>query len=205
MSESCCPSDEAIRKLSHKHRNVLWAVLLINLGMFFVEAIAGFLSGSTSVLADSLDMLGDASIYGGSIYILNRSARAKNSMALAKGILMGVLGLGVIIDAIRRFFEVELPHSDVMTVVGAMALAANLTCALLLLKHRGDDMNMRSTWLCSRNDVLASTGVIVAGLAVSYWNSRWPDLVIGGAIALLVLHSSWSILRDAAREMRQKP
>jgi Co/Zn/Cd efflux system component len=102
-----------------------------------------------------------------------------------------------VIDALTRFSAGDVPDASAMTTIGGLALAANLACAILLLKYRGDDINMRSTWLCSRNDALASAGVVVAGFAVSYWNSRVPDLVVGGAIAVLVLHSSWSIVRES--------
>lgn len=203
---SCCDcKGEALAKLRERQGRVLKAVLAINLGMFFVESAAGAMARSTSLLADSLDMFGDAAVYGASLYVLNRGPLWQARVSLFKGGLMLVFGLGVLAEAGSKALGHGFPRADAMGVIGAMALAANVACLLLLLRHRQDDINMRSTWLCSRNDILANLGVLGAAAMVARFQSSWPDVLVGVAIALLVLSSSFSVLREALQTLRQAP
>ncbi len=148
--------------MRERHGRVLWIVLAINALMFLVEGWAGLLAHSTSLLADALDMLGDALVYGFSLFVLARSARWHAGAALAKGGFMLAFGLGVLGEGLYKVFHPVMPGVGTMGVVGGIALAANLVCFLLLYRHRGDNLNMSSTWLCSRNDLIANVGVLLA-------------------------------------------
>lgn len=170
--------------------------------MFFFEFISGWLARSTALLGDSLDMFGDASVYALTLYALHRSARTRAGAALFKGAFMLLFGLVVIGDAVRKSMLGVVPEAGWMGVVGLIALAANTICFLLLFSHRSDDLNMRSTWLCSRNDLIANTSVIVAAVLVAFTGTLWPDVVVGLAIAALFLHSAWHVLTEAWREWR---
>lgn len=178
---------------------MLWIVLAINALMFFVEGWAGLLAHSTSLLADALDMLGDALVYGFSLFVLARSARWQASAALAKGGFMLAFGLGVLGEALYKAFHPVMPGVEAMGIVGGIALAANLVCFFLLYRQRGDNLNMRSTWLCSRNDLIANVGVLLAAGASYLLVSRWPDIIVGSIIASLFLSSAFSVLSHAIR------
>src|SRR5579859_1610671 len=152
----CCEDKGCeIAAMVASHRRVLWAVLAINAVMFVVEGSAGVLAQSTSLLADALDMLGDALVYGFSLFVLARSARWQAGAALAKGGFMFAFGVGVLGEAFYKVVRPVMPNVETMGVIGGIALAANLICFLLLYRHRGDNLNMSSTWLCSRNDLIA--------------------------------------------------
>lgn len=200
---SCCENKSCeIDALKARHRNVLWTVLAINSAMFFIEGSAGLLAHSTALMADALDMLGDALVYAFSLFVLQRSARWQAGAALAKGVFMLLFGLGVLAEAGWKIVHPVLPDAPIMGAVGALALAANLVCFYLLYRHRGDNLNLRSTWLCSRNDLFANTGVLLAAAAGYALASRWPDIVVGTVIAGLFLHSSYDVLRQALRALR---
>ena len=188
--------------MRENHSRVLWIVLAINAAMFFVESTAGMLAHSTSLLADALDMLGDALVYGFSLFVLSRSARWQASAALVKGVFMFAFGLGVLMEAAYKVFNPIMPQVETMGIVGAMALAANLVCFLLLYRHRGDNLNMRSTWLCSRNDLIANVSVLAAAGGSYLLVSPWPDIMVGTVIAALFLHSAYDILRDSLHALR---
>ncbi|MBD8525655.1 cation transporter [Pseudomarimonas arenosa] len=183
-------------------RRVLWAVLLINLSLFVGEFSAGWLAASTALQADSLDALGDAGVYALSLLVVGRSLRWRAGAALVKGVVQGVFGLMVAVEVIRRWFGDSTPAAPLMVITACVAMLLNLSCFLLLNRFRHHDINMRSVWLCSRNDVLSNLGVIVAAGAVAWWQSSIPDLVVGGLIASLFLHTSWSVLHDAWRDWR---
>ncbi|MDA0263750.1 MAG: cation transporter [Chloroflexi bacterium] len=189
--DSCCQDKacelEALRGTQYR---VLWIVLGINAGMFTVEVILGLLAGSTALLADSLDMLGDALVYGFSIFVVARGTRWRASAALLKGLVMAGFGLMVLTQAGYHFISPEVPDFKLMGVAGALALAANATCLLLLTNHRNDDLNMRSTWICSRNDIIANLGILVAAIAVFATGSMWPDLVVGLLITVVFIRSA---------------
>lgn len=178
-------------------RKTLRAVLAINAVMFVVEFTAGLLASSTGLTADSLDMLADASVYAISLYAVGRSARIRGRAALGSGVLQIVLGAGVLADVVRRFVVGSDPVSAIILTVGGVALAANVTCLLLLAKHRHGDVNLRASWIFSTNDVIANTGVIVSGALVWGTASRYPDLVIGLVISALVVRGGVRIIREA--------
>jgi cation diffusion facilitator family transporter len=183
------------------HSRVLWIVLAINAAMFLVEGVAGLLADSTSLLADALDMLGDALVYGFSLFVLSRSARWQAGATLAKGAFMLAFGLGVLGEAAYKVFIPVMPGVETMGIIGGLALAANLACFFLLYRHRGDNLNMSSTWLCSRNDLIANVGVLLAAGSSYLWASRWPDILVGSIIAGLFLHSAFGVLRQSLRAL----
>ncbi|MFN8370386.1 MAG: cation diffusion facilitator family transporter [Bacteriovoracaceae bacterium] len=197
MEECCNAKGEELQKLAINQSKVLKIALVINLTMFFVEIIYGFLANSTSLMADSLDMLGDAFVYGVSIYAIQKGVRWTNGISLLKGILMTLFGLVVVGEAFYRFFNPNFPTAETMGIVATIALIANIICAVLLLRHRNDDINMRSTWLCSRNDAIANVGIILAAFSVAYFKSKYPDLILGIVIAILVLKSSYTVIRES--------
>jgi cation diffusion facilitator family transporter len=206
MAGQCCappPLDPAAgRERYRRQRRVLWVVLVINATMFFVEITAGWLAGSTALLADALDFLADSATYGLTLYVLARSMRWKVTAALIKGGAMGLFGIWVMFEAARRAFDPALPDAATMGLVGAMALAANTASAVLLFWHRSDDINMRSVWLCSRNDAIANLLVIGAAGGVFATATAWPDLAVGALIAGLELSAARSILREALAHLR---
>jgi cation diffusion facilitator family transporter len=202
MDKCCNEKSIELRALAVNQKRVLWAVLFINILMFLIEGIYGLNAQSTSLLADSLDMLGDAFVYGVSLFVIGKTPRWNASVSLLKGIVMALFGLGVIAQAIYRFFTPSFPLAEVMGWVGGLALIANFVCAILLLKHRNDDINMRSTWLCSRNDVIVNLGVLAAAGAVALTQSKYPDLLVGVAVSALVLRSAFYILKESLGALR---
>jgi cation diffusion facilitator family transporter len=176
--------------------------LVINFVLFFVEAIAGLLANSTALLADSLDMFGDSVVYGFSLYVLWRSAAWKAKAALLKGALMALFGAGVLLEVIYKTISGIVPNAETMGIIGALVLLGNGICFLLLFRHRSDDLNMRSTWLCSRNDIIANLSVLVAAAGVKAADASWPDILVGAAIAALFLKSAFTVLRESFLELR---
>ena len=202
--DNCCEGKGTeLAALREQQGRVLVIVLVINLAMFFVEFVSGWLARSTALLGDSLDMLGDASVYAVTLYALHRSERTRAGVALLKGAAMAVLGLVVITEAVRKSLLGIVPDASWMGVVGVIALAANGACFVMLYRHRSDDLNMRSTWLCSRNDLVANTSVLGAAALVALSGSLWPDVLVGVAIALLFLHSARQVLAEAWRDWRR--
>lgn len=200
---SCCEDKSCeITALREKHRRVLQIVLAVNAAMFAVEGISGWLAHSTSLLADALDMFGDATVYAMSLYVLARSERAQGMVALVKGAIMLAFGLGVLGEAVWKVLHPVMPEAMTMGLVGALALAANLLCFYLLYTHREDNVNMRSTWLCSRNDLFANTGVLLAAGASYALTSRWPDIIVGTLIAALFVSSALHVMRQARMVMK---
>jgi cation diffusion facilitator family transporter len=204
--DDCCASKSCeLDRLAEQgsQRRVLIAVLLINAVMFVVEFGAGIAAGSASLMADAVDMLGDAFVYGLSLYALTRGARWKAGAALAKGGFILLFGLGVLIEVGVKIATGVPPSSPIMLAVGGVALIANLTCLALLWSHRTTDVNMSSTFECSRNDVIANLGVLAAAGAVFWLRSPWPDIVAGSAIAALFLRSAARVLRSAWPEFKR--
>lgn len=195
----CCPTISADHATQAK---ALRIVLAINLAMFFIEVVSGFVANSTALLADSLDMLGDAAVYALALYVVHRGSSWKAGSALTKGIVMAIFGVGVLIDAYFRLKTESLPSVSMIGGVGTLAILANLACALILLKHRNDDINMRSTWRCTRNDVIANAATLLGALMVYLINSRWPDAIVGVSIAVLVLVSAQRTISESVRELR---
>lgn len=170
--------------------------------MFVVEISAGLAAHSTSLIADSLDMLGDALAYSFSLFAVSRGVLWQARSAIFKGGIMALFGIFVVSEAIYKMIFPVLPHAETMGVIGALALVANSVCLLLLWHHRGDDINMRSVWLCSRNDIIANISVILAAAAVAISHNLWPDIIVGLAIAALFLRSAWQVLVSALKQLK---
>lgn len=205
MADSCCSSKSSeIERLARQadQRRVLVTVLVINAVMFVLEFGAGVLAGSTALMADATDMLGDALVYGVSIYALSRSLRWKAGAAMFKGLFILLLGVGIVLNVIAKVQSGIPPSSTLMMVFGGLALIANLLCLRLLWRFRRQDVNMVSTFECSRNDVLSNVGVLVAALAVALFHSPWPDILIGSAMAVLFLRSALRVIGDAVPQLR---
>lgn len=204
MADSCCENKSSeLQQLRLKQKNVLVAVLFINAIMFIVEFSAGWISASSALMADSLDMFGDAMVYGFSLYVLYRSELWRARAGLMKGIIMAAFGLLVLAQAGYRLTEGIVPVAETMGVVGLLALAANLICLFLLFRHRSDDINMKSTWICSRNDIVANVGVLMASALVAYTQSIWPDTLFAVVIATLFLRSSIGVVRESLAIARE--
>ncbi len=200
---SCCEDKSLeVDRLRERQFKVLWVVLGINACMFALEVTVGLLAGSTALLADSLDMLGDALVYGFSLYVVGRNDRWKAGAALLKGVLMAGFGAMVLVHVGVSLLFAETPDFRIMAITGVVALVANGTCLFLLTRHRGDDLNMRSTWLCSRNDIIANVGVVAAAAVVFLVGSPWPDLVVGLVITVVFLRSSVYVVQQAVTKLR---
>ncbi len=197
MTDCCTNAACEIDKLQARQSNTLKIVLGINIGMFLVEFVAGLVAVSTALLADSLDMLGDALVYGFSLYVVSRNDAWKAVSALIKGGIMALFALFVLGQGVYKLFNPMTPQFETIGLIALLALAANAVCLSLLWRHRADDVNMRSVWLCSRNDIIANTSVLFAALGVWLANSQWPDLVVGLGIALLFLRSAFHVFKDA--------
>jgi Co/Zn/Cd efflux system component len=195
MSCNCQPKGSAGIQLY-----VLALLLAINATMFCLEIVAGILANSTALLADSLDMLADAGVYGIALYAVGKPGSAKRRAALTSGIIQGALGLLVVGEVIRHFLYGIEPASLVMIMLGAAALAANISCLWLLRKQRHGEVHIRASWIFTRTDALANLGTIVGGGLVLATRSGLPDLIVGGAISLVVLYGSFEIIRDVASE-----
>jgi len=202
MDECCNDKSSALTRLREKQAATLRLVLFLNATMFVVEFAAGLLSGSVALLADSLDMLGDALVYGFSLYVVNRNSIWKARAALAKAGVMGLFGSVVLGQLILKLIHPQAPVFEAMGVVGALALAANGVCFGVLWRHRAEDINMRSVWLCSRNDLIANLSVLLAALAVWALRSPWPDILVGAPICTVFLRSALTVAREARDELR---
>ena len=203
-SDSCCSSKAVeLEQLARQsdQRRVLVVVLAINAVMFALEFGAGLVAGSTALMADASDMLGDALVYGVSIYALARSDAWKAGAAILKGLFILMLGIGAGINAIVKIGSGVPPSSTLMILFGGLALGANLLCLLLLRRFRRHDLNMASTFECSRNDVISNLGVLVAGGLVALLDSAWPDIVIGSVIALILLRSGFGVMVRAGEQL----
>ena len=193
--DDCCE----VREIPREQRRTLQIVLLINVVMFVTESVAGVLAHSTALFADSLDMLGDAIVYGFSLYVIGRGIAWQARAALLKGLIMAAFGIGLLVQVAFKIASGVTPTVEVMGVVGTLAFAANLGCLALLWRRRGDDINMRSAWICSRNDVIGNAAVLIAAGAVAVTRSPWPDLVIGLLVASVFGRSAVQVVRDASR------
>jgi len=179
---------------------VLILLLAINGVMFVAEIIAGIIGDSTALIADSLDMLADATVYAIGLYAVGRSLMTKAKAAHISGIFQVMLGLGVLFDIVRRFVVGSEPEPLMMIVVGIVALIANSICLVLIYKHRQGEVHMRASWIFSKNDVIANLGVIGGGVLVAWLGSPWPDLIIGLVIAAIVVRGGLYIIKDANSE-----
>jgi len=188
---------------NREEARVLIVLLCINAVMFFAEITLGILSESTALIADSLDMLADATVYGIALYAVGRSLLIKIKGAHLSGISQIILGSFVSIDVFRRLVWGSEPESYLMISVGLIALVANVICLNLISKHREGEVHMRASWIFSKNDVIANLGIIISGLLVYMLGSRYPDLIIGFAISIVVIRGGVHIVRDARNEKLQ--
>jgi len=202
MDECCIDKTRAIDRLRERQAATLRLVLLVNAGMFVVELVFGLLAGSVALLADSLDMLGDALVYGFSLYVVARGPLWKARAAVAKAAVMGLFGAFVFGQLVYKLVYPQLPTFETMGAVGALALAANGVCFAMLRRHRAEDINMRSVWLCSRNDLIANVSVLLAAWAVWITLSPWPDIAVGALICAVFLRSAFLVAREARAELR---
>ena len=198
--DECCDFRSDIPQ---RQRRILRIVLWINAVMFVVEFVAGLASHSTALLADSVDMLGDAIVYGFSLCVIGRGTAWQARAALLKGGIMAAFGAGVLAEVGVKIARGLVPAADVMTGIGALAFAANASVLVFLWRRRGDDINMRSAWVCSRNDVIANASVLVAAVGVAVTGSAWPDIGVGLAIAAMFASSAVTVIRDARRRLSQ--
>lgn len=198
MTDCCANTACELEKLRAAQSATLKLVLGINVLMFGVEFTAGILSASTALLADSLDMLGDAFVYGFSLYVVARTDAWKSGSALLKSMIMAAFGFFVLGQAIYKVIYPVTPQFEIIGAMATVALAANGYCLYLLWSHRTDDVNMRSVWLCSRNDIIANLSVLIAAAGVWATSSQWPDLVVGLGIAGLFLVSAFRVFQDAS-------
>jgi cation diffusion facilitator family transporter len=203
MSDCCADKACELEVLRRRQASTLKAVLAINAVMFVVEFLAGMAAGSVSLVSDSLDMLGDSLVYAFSLYAIAEDRRVKALSALVKGLIMAVFALVAIGQAIYKLIVPEVPAFEAIGGVGLLALAANAICFSLLWRHRADDINMSSVWLCSRNDLIANAAVILAAAGVWLTHAAWPDIAVGIAIAILFARSAFTVLAGSTRELRQ--
>jgi cation diffusion facilitator family transporter len=202
MTDCCEDKACAIDALQERQSSTLRTVLGINAVMFFVELVAGIISGSTALLSDSLDNLGDALTYGLSLYAVSRGPRSKAKVALFKGGLILTAGLFVLGQVAYKIVVPAVPAFETMGAISILALIANGTCLALLWKHRQDDVNMSSVWECSRNDIASNIAVFAAAAGVWFTQSAWPDLLIGMVLACLFVMSAFRVLRNGLAELR---
>ncbi|WP_126172356.1 cation transporter [Altericroceibacterium xinjiangense] len=206
MADHCCSSKGSELELLAQHadqRRVLQIVLAINAVMFFVEFGAGVLAGSAALMADAADMLGDALVYGVSLYAIGRSQQWKAGVALLKSAVILMLAIGVALNVWFKIRSGVPPSSTLMLTFGTLALAANLLCLRLLWRFRKQDVNMSSTVECSRNDVISNTGVLLAAGAVALFHSPWPDILIGAGMAVVFTRSAIRVALEALPQMRR--
>lgn len=207
MSARCCGHDhrnaaqDAARDAGF--RRVLWIVLAINAVMFVIEIGAGLAAGSVALQADALDFLGDAGNYGISLLVVGAALHLRAKAALIKGATMGLFGLWVIGATAWHALQGTLPHAATMGAVGFAALIANAAVLALLWAYRSGDSNMRSVWLCSRNDVIGNCAVLLAALGVFGTRSGWPDVIVAAVMGLLALQGAWLVIRQATAELRE--
>jgi len=202
MSAHCCHNEPVAKHMSPAYRRVLWLALIINALMFAVEISAGLRAGSVALLADSLDFLGDAGNYAISLFVLSMSLTWRARAAQFKAVSMALFGLWVLLATVWNAWHGSLPAAATMGLIGSLALLANLAVAALLYAWRDGDSNMRSVWLCTRNDALGNVAVLLAALGVHGSGSAWPDLLVAGIMASLALTSAWQVLRQARSELQ---
>jgi len=204
MADSCCGADVRFDGLDPRYKRVLWTVITVNALMFVVEIAAGHIAGSQALQADALDFLGDTITYGLSMAVIGRSVQTRSYAALFKGLSLTMMGVWVFGSTAYHVLVLGVPRAEIMGTIGIMALAANVASVLLLMRYKDGDANVRSVWLCSRNDAIGNVAVMGAAIAVWASTSAWPDLVVAGIMASLFLMSSSQILLQAWREYRSE-
>lgn len=203
QNKACgCSGNPQFDGLDPAYKRILWAVIFINAAMFIIEMSAGKLAGSQALQADALDFLGDAFTYGLSLAVIGMSLKVRSTAALIKGVSLLLMGLWVFGSTAYQFFVLGVPKAEIMGAIGVLALAANVASVLLLMRYKDGDANVRSVWLCSRNDAIGNVAVMVASVAVWFTATAWPDLVVAIIMAGLFLRSAQLILVQAWQELR---
>lgn len=204
MSGGCCNHNATFEGLSADYKRRLWAVIIINAVMFAVEMTAGQMARSQALQADALDFFADAVTYGISLAVIGASLKVRTMAAAAKGLSLFFMGLWVFGSTVYRVFYIGVPEAPIMGVIGFLALSANLLSVYLLVNYKDGDANVRSVWLCSRNDAIGNVIVMIAALGVWGTATAWPDLVVAGVMAGLFLTSSFQILTQSWAEWKEK-
>ena len=202
MAEHCCQHKaKELQQLQKRQSKVLWVILAINGVMFVVEFSGGIKAASLSLTGDSLDMLGDALVYGCSLYVIQKGKKAQARSAILKGSIMFVSAIAVFARATYQLVAQTVPTAQLMGEIGILALIANLICFLLLIRHRNDNINMSSVWLCSRNDIIANTSVLLTAGLVLITNSFVPDFILGLLLTIVFAQSAGKVLTQARQEL----
>lgn len=204
MGDKCCDNvcKVELNETHTRFKKALVVALYLNVSMFFVEIVYGFLSHSLSLKADSIDFLGDSANYFITLFVLSSALQIRAKASLIKAASMFAFGCWVLFEAVLKFRSPELPDSFTMGWVGFLAFAVNASVAYILYKFRGGDSNMQSVWLCSRNDAIGNIAVLFASAGVYFTGSKWPDLCVAGLMAVLAVHSSYLVLKTASRELK---
>lgn len=202
MSAGCCNNNATFDGLSADYKRRLWLVIAINAVMFVVEMGAGHAARSQALQADALDFLADAATYGLSLAVIGASVQVRSSAAMVKGVSLLAIGAWVLGSTIYQVFVQGVPEAELMGMVGFLALLANLASVALLVRYKDGDANVRSVWLCSRNDAIGNVAVMIAALGVWGTSSGMPDLIVAGIMAALFTTSAVQILRQAIAERR---
>ncbi len=204
MGGSCCENNCAVDALRARQKSTLIKVLWINAVMFFFIVGAALCGRSTALLSDSLDNLGDALTYGLSLYVVAQSVQAKARVALFKGFLI-FLGASVVVgQVVWKLFNPVVPSYEVMGIFSLAGVTANGLCLWLLWQHRSEDINMSSVFECSRNDIASNLSVFIAAAGVWLFQSGWPDIVVASLLVLLLLRSSFRVIRGALQELQRE-
>lgn len=205
MGASCCDESCGTAKSAADptYRRVLWIALAVNAAMFLVELVAGVAAGSVALMADALDFLSDAANYAISLFVLGSVLAVRARAALVKGLSLGAIGLIVAGNALYNAMVLQVPQAEVMGVVGLLALVANVGVAALLYAFRRGDANMRSVWICSRNDAIGNVAVVLAAAGVFGTGTAWPDIAVALVMAGLAVQGAVQISRQALAELRQ--
>ena len=202
MAEHCCQHKaKELEKLQKRQAKILWIILIINAVMFVVEFGGGIKAASLSLTGDSLDMLGDALVYGCSLYVIQKGKKAQARSAILKGSIMFITAIAVFARATYQLFAQTVPTVGLMSEIGLLALVANLICFLLLIRHRNDNINMSSVWLCSRNDIIANISVLLTAGLVLLTNSFLPDFILGLLLTVIFAQSAGKVLQKARAEL----
>ncbi len=202
MAEHCCQHKaKELQQLQKRQSKVLWIILVINAVMFVVEFGGGIKAASLSLTGDSLDMLGDALVYGCSLYVIKKGKKAQARSAILKGSIMFLTAIAVFARATYQLFAQTVPTVQLMGEIGILALVANLICFILLIRHRNDNINMSSVWLCSRNDIIANSLVLLTAGLVLLTNSFLPDFILGLLLTVVFAQSAGKVLNQARAEL----
>ena len=207
MSEECCHDHSHDLKFDPSNiafKRVLWLALFLNLSMFFIEIFFGVLAQSLALRADAIDFLGDGLNYFVTLFLIDKSLKAKSNVSITKAIFMLAFAFWVLGEAVYRFYKGELPDAFTMSWVGGLALMVNGAVALMLFKYKDGDSNMQSVWLCSRNDALGNLAIIIASAGVYWWGTKWPDLIVALVMSVLALTAAIQILKLALKERKAK-